>query len=378
MMGRAVVAERRIGLVAEALAQGPDHARLADPGLAGQQHHLAVAVPGPGPALEQDAELVLATDQRREVLTVQRLEAAFGTTLAFDPPGCERLGEALEPLWAEIGELEQPAHQPAGRLADHDAARRGERLQSSRKVGRLADHRLLLSYALADQLADHDQAGRDPDAGGERLAHRRLQPCERIYDREPGPYRPLGLVLVRPRPAEVGQHAIAHVFGDVPIPALDHLGAATLVGADHLAHVLGVEPRGKLGRADQIAEQYGELPPLGLGWLSALVGVLSGLGFASRARAGRARHPIRERGNRVEQLASMPDRGDAQVLEIVGRQAGQELGIDVVVDKRRRVLPQTQAFEPGRDVHLRNPQPINRATLPRRATTPPLQCDARP
>ena len=48
---RAVVAERRMRLVAQALAQRPDHARLADPRLARQQHHLAVAILGPGPAL---------------------------------------------------------------------------------------------------------------------------------------------------------------------------------------------------------------------------------------------------------------------------------------------------------------------------------------
>ena len=164
------MAERRVRLVAEALAQRPDHARLADPRLAREQHHLAVAVLGPGPALEQDAELVLAPDQRRETLAVQRLEAALGATLAFDPPGRERLGEALEALRAEVGQLEQPADQPARRLADDHAARRRERLQPRREVRRLADHGLLLRRALADQLADHDQAGRDADPRRQRLA----------------------------------------------------------------------------------------------------------------------------------------------------------------------------------------------------------------
>ena len=145
------------------------------PGSPDEQHHLALAVLGPGPALEQDAELVLAPDQRREPLAVQRLEAALGATLAFDPPGGERLGEALEALRAEVGQLEQPADQPARRLADHDAARLGERLQPGREVRRLADHRLLLRRALADQLADHDQAGRDADPGRQRLARRRRQ-----------------------------------------------------------------------------------------------------------------------------------------------------------------------------------------------------------
>ena len=36
-----------------------------------------------------------------------------------------------------------------------------------------------------------------------------------------------------------------------------------LVGADHLPHVLGIEPRRKLGRAHQIDEHHRQLPPLG-------------------------------------------------------------------------------------------------------------------
>ena len=37
-----------------------------------------------------------------------------------------------------------------------------------------------------------------------------------------------------------------------------------LVGEDHLTQNLGIEPTGKLGRAHQIDEHYGELAPLGL------------------------------------------------------------------------------------------------------------------
>jgi hypothetical protein len=76
--------------------------------------------------------------------------------LAFDPPGREGLGEALEAERTEVGQLEQPADQAAGRLADHDTAGRRERLEARREVRRLANHRLLLRGSLADQLADHD------------------------------------------------------------------------------------------------------------------------------------------------------------------------------------------------------------------------------
>ena len=83
VVGRAVVAERRVRLVAEPLAQRADEARLADAGLAGQQHHLALAVLGPLPAVEQHAELVLAPDQRRE--TAGRAAPRSGSRHAPSP-----------------------------------------------------------------------------------------------------------------------------------------------------------------------------------------------------------------------------------------------------------------------------------------------------
>src|ERR671919_1652790 len=100
------MAERRVRLVAEALAQRPDHPRLADARLAREQHHLAVAVLGPGPAFQENRQLLVAPDQRREPLAVQRLESALGAAFALDPESRERLGEALQAHGSEIGQLE--------------------------------------------------------------------------------------------------------------------------------------------------------------------------------------------------------------------------------------------------------------------------------
>jgi hypothetical protein len=36
------------------------------------------------------------------------------------------------------------------------------------------------------------------------------------------------------------------------------------LGKDHLAHVLRIERLRQRGRADEIAEQHGQLPPLGV------------------------------------------------------------------------------------------------------------------
>src|SRR5262245_51902748 len=145
------------------------------------------------------------------MLTMERLEPALGTTLAFDPPGGEGFCEALEPLLTKISQPEQTAGQPARRLTDDPAARSRQRLQPGCQVRGLADHRLLLGGTLADQLADHDQAGGNADPGHERGVHRRLQSRQCIDDREPSADCPLGLVLMGVRPAEVGQPATSIV-----------------------------------------------------------------------------------------------------------------------------------------------------------------------
>ena len=70
-----------------------------------------------------------------------------------------------------------------------------------------------------------------PTRHAERLARRRVEPAHRLDDRQPGPHRPLGLVLVRPGPAEIGEHAVAHELGDVALEARDLARDRILVGA---------------------------------------------------------------------------------------------------------------------------------------------------
>ena len=64
--------------------------------------------------------------------------------------------------------------------------------------------------------------------------------------------------------AEIGQHAVAHEFGDVTVEPGDRPGAGVLVALDQTAQVFGVKRTGKCRRADQIAEQNGDLAALGL------------------------------------------------------------------------------------------------------------------
>jgi hypothetical protein len=113
---------------------------------------------------------------------------------------------------------------------------------------------------------------------------------------------------MRPRIAEIGQHPVAHEFGDKPVIARDDPGNGGLIGTDLLAQFLGVEPHRQGGRADQITEHHRQLPPLGL---------------AGDCRSGswcEWRFGSAEQGDGVEQASAVADRRDAQLAQILGRQ----------------------------------------------------------
>src|SRR5215471_18415405 len=125
-------------------------------------------------------------------------------------------------VWgAEIGQPEQVADQAAGGAGEDDLPGFGQSLQACGEIGGLADHRLLLRRAFADQIADDDKPGGNPDADGKPLCSTGLQTRHRRCYLQPRPHRPLGVVLMRPRIAEIDQHPIAHVFGDKPVIARD-------------------------------------------------------------------------------------------------------------------------------------------------------------
>src|SRR6185312_8756666 len=263
MEGRAVVVERRQVGRGKLRRHRVGKPRLADTGLADQQHHLVLAGLRLLPAVEQQRDLDVAADQRARRARAQRLEAAVAAALADDAPGVRRRSEAFELMAAEARALEELADELPRALSDHDGARLSQRLQPGGEVGRLADHPLLALGALAEQVADDDEAGGDADAHLHGATAQREAP-ERVDHREAGAYGALGIVLLRPRIAEQGKHAVAHVFGDHSAMMLDDRGAAAVIGADDLAHVLGIEQRRQRGRADQVAEHQRELPPLGV------------------------------------------------------------------------------------------------------------------
>ena len=134
-----------------------------------------------------------------------------------------------------------------------------------------------------------------------------------------------------------------------PPSALDVRRDAAVVGADHLAQVLGVETRGEGRRADEVDEHHRQLAPLGLA------------GSAARACAGASAPGAADGGVRAARRAAIAsssrapvaDRGDPDLPQSSAVGQPGRLGVDIVVAERLLVLAQAQPAQPSPDVHHR-------------------------
>ena len=131
-----------------------------------------------------------------------------------------------------------PACCGSSAVGDDDHVRLGQHLQARCQIRRLTDGAALLRFSRANRVADHDQPSRNPDTG--------LQQCARLKHGDGGdqlqsrPDRPLRVVLLSLRVAEVYQDTVAHVVRHEATEALHGLCDALLVGRDNLAEVFRV------------------------------------------------------------------------------------------------------------------------------------------
>jgi hypothetical protein len=363
VIGRALIAQSRVRLARDLGDELSGEPRLADAALAREQDDLARTTPGRAQPVAQQGTLRRPADEVGDP-AARRLEPAFGYGDALDHEGLDRLGKALCRLPAEIGQPEQIADQAAGGAGEDDLPGLRQSLQACGEVGGLADHRLLLRRALADQIPDHDKPGGNADAGGKRFGSTGLQARHRRCYFEPRPHRALGVVLVRLRIAEIGQYPVAHVFGDKIVIARDDTGNGVLIGADLLAQFLGVEPRRQRGRADEIAKHHRQLPPLGVTPRCESCGR-----FCRRSRCICRGRGSAQGGNGIEQPPAVADRGDAQLAQILGGQPAQDRIVDIIVAESRGILLEAQPAQPTSDLdwHCRaTPLPVE-TPLPRAA-----------
>ena len=161
--------------------------------------------------------------------------------LTHNAVGVQRGGDAFEAVAAAILAVKHALHQTMGRGADQHRVGFRQRLQARRDIGRLTDGQLL-GPPLNPDLADHDPAGMDTDSDPKRKRQvGKGELWQSLYNTQPGPHRPQGLVFVRPRIAKIDQQAIPQILGDIAVKTADDPGAQFLVGADDFAQILGIE-----------------------------------------------------------------------------------------------------------------------------------------
>jgi len=80
----------------------------------------------------------------------------------------------------------------------------------------LANRGILLGHTLLDQIAHNYHARAYSDARLHRHVRGGLEARDRLKDGEPGKDRPLGIVLVRDRIAEIGENPVAQILGYHP------------------------------------------------------------------------------------------------------------------------------------------------------------------
>ena len=139
---------------------------------------------------------------------------------------------------------------------------------------------------------------------------------------------PLGIVLMRGGIPKIDQVHRPDI-GQYGPRSADDLRGGGLIGAYHLAEIFGVETAREVGRADQVAEQHGELPPFRV-WRAAdhrrgenghVVGRV-----CHAVVHGEGRHAVQRGGGlggaRGSQAAAATDEGGPRTAPGLGRAQG--------------------------------------------------------
>ena len=225
-------------------------ARFADAGFGRDQDHLPVSTLGLYPSGKEEVDLLIAANEWRH-RRAHRFESALDSARAQHLPRRYVPSEALEGRGSEIAIVEQPSCQARCGSGDNDGTRFGQGLEAGGKVRRFPDDRLLLGSTCADEVAAHDEAGRDPDARLEGRTSGSSGLRNRLDRIEPGANCALSIMFMRVGVTEIGENAIAHVLGDEATVALDQFGAAAVMGSNDASQVLGIEPTGRSSRRDR-------------------------------------------------------------------------------------------------------------------------------
>ena len=150
---------------------------------------------------------------------------------------------------------------------------------------------------------------------------------------------------MRCRIAEVNQHTIAHIPGDEAPEAAHGLGDARLIGRNDLAQVLRIHACGERRRTDKVREHHGDLAALG-GVSGGFVGCRGSVGkwrWCARSSA--------QSSDGVEQLATIPDKSDSKILQVLRRQTRQDRVVDLVLAEGCLIMFEAKLPQPTSEFH---------------------------
>ena len=233
-------------------------------------------------------ELALASDERRLEASRAAL-AAPCCDHALGTPERYRLRLPFQRVLARGVVGDRSLARPPSPLADEHGARFGGTLHARGRV-----HEVAGNHAFSFGADRHRRvAGDDADAHRQlrrpNLAAERADNLDELQSRA---HRPLGVVLARYGGAPDRHHRVADELLDRAAVAVDYPPRGLEVAREQLADLLRVAVLRERREADQVAEEDGYQPPLGLGGGGRAEGLLErGPALAAEAVVGLVRGP---------------------------------------------------------------------------------------
>ena len=255
VVGRTLESQCLRALRFQPFGQRAQDAAFSNAGFPRQEHHLTFTVLRQRPPIEQQSELLLAANERRQSAHRGRLESAEGATSPANLIGAHGSVDAAQPLLSQILIIERSAGQTPHLFANHDGTGSGNTLQSVGDIDRSADRPLV-------------DRGHNDQPGGNTNPHRQLpgswvlQLAQRIEDRQAGMDGTLTLVLVCDRETEEGDRAVAAALMHRALVARDARRANGVVRLYDFPKLLGIETGCQIIESRDLARHHGQLPTL--------------------------------------------------------------------------------------------------------------------
>ena len=242
-----------------------DQARLAQARLADQQDDLPHALLGLLPAIREQADLLIAAGQRRELRRGHRVDRTPGHRDVLDPEQLDGLGDALDLLPAERGALKLPLEQAMAGVGTDHLTGDGHVFEPDGHVARLAHQRHGVRLGL-----DDGRPGMDADPGMQLGSRVGSADCSRAIvmpSRIASPARaarPAASSYATGNPKHASSPFSLHSH-DRAAELLHRLLARLEKRPQHVRLILRVESQIRLGLEHVAAtDQHGQLAALGL------------------------------------------------------------------------------------------------------------------